>query len=125
IAELAANTVLGPIFATIQTLVRSSMRATAVTLVSVLPAIIGMGLGPFLAGTLSDILQPSVGDESLRYTLLAFTPAYLLAAWHLYRASQSVTLDIAAAEATPGCDGATWSVRTPATDTEGRRVAND
>jgi MFS transporter, Spinster family, sphingosine-1-phosphate transporter len=85
----------GPVFATIQTLVPAHMRATALALISVLPGIVGMGLGPFAAGALSDALQPWAGTESLRFALLAFSPGYLWAAWHLYRASHFVEREIA------------------------------
>ena len=33
--------------------------------------------------------------ESLRYALLAFCPGYLWAAWHLWRASRTVSQDLA------------------------------
>lgn len=86
----------GPIFATIQTLVPSNMRATAVAIIYLVANLIGVGLGPLAAGMLSDALRPLVGDESLRYALLALCPGYLWAAWHLWRASRTITKDLKA-----------------------------
>jgi MFS family permease len=87
-----------PLFATIQSLVPPSARAMAMTLVLFLGNLIGLGLGPLLAGFLSELLRPSAGSDSLRYALLALSPGYLLAAWYLWRASKTVLEDLAARE---------------------------
>jgi len=60
----------GVALATIQSFAEPHRRATAVSLVLFLSALLGQGLGPFLIGTLSDLLAPSLGQESLRYALL-------------------------------------------------------
>jgi MFS family permease len=84
----------GPLFAAIQTLVPSRMRATATALMYLFCNLIGMGLGPLTAGVLSDLLQPWLGAESLRYALLALSPGYLWCAWHLRRASRTIEHDM-------------------------------
>jgi MFS transporter, Spinster family, sphingosine-1-phosphate transporter len=86
----------GPLFATIQTLVPDRMRAMSVALTYFVANLIGMGLGPLAAGALSDALQPLFGEESLRYALLAMCPGYFGTAWHLWRASTTVTQDLEA-----------------------------
>jgi len=43
---------------------------------------------------LSDRLRPLVGEESLRYALLALSPGFVLAAWQLWRASRTVSGDL-------------------------------
>jgi MFS transporter, Spinster family, sphingosine-1-phosphate transporter len=91
---LVACVISGPLFATIQTLVPSNMRATILALVSSLPTVVGMGLGPWAVGILSDALRPYTGDESLRCALIAICPGYLWAAWHIWRASKTVEADI-------------------------------
>jgi predicted MFS family arabinose efflux permease len=60
----------GVALATIQSFAEPHRRATAVSLVLFMSALLGQGLGPFLIGTLSDMLAPTFGRESLRYALL-------------------------------------------------------
>jgi MFS family permease len=88
-----------PVLATIQTLVPERMRATAVTLLLLCASLVGTGVGPLAAGTLSDALRPLAGEESLRYALLMLCPGYLWGGWHLWRASDSVTREINAMHA--------------------------
>lgn len=96
LATLGSNLILGPLFATIQTLVPDRMRAMSIALLYLFANLIGMGLGPLATGTLSDLLRPFVGEESLRYALLALCPGYGWAAWHLWQASKTVTYDLQA-----------------------------
>jgi predicted MFS family arabinose efflux permease len=96
IANLAISTTNGPLFAMIQTLVPSRMRATALALVYLFANLIGIGLGPLAAGALSDALQTHLHAESLRYALLALCPGYFFAAWHLWRARLTVIPDVQA-----------------------------
>jgi len=84
----------GPAFAVIQTLVPERMRATAIALVYLFANLIGLGLGPWAAGALSDLFRPWAGEESLRYALLALSPGYLWVAWHLWQAGKTVTHDL-------------------------------
>jgi MFS transporter, Spinster family, sphingosine-1-phosphate transporter len=93
---MAFNMAYGPLFATIQTLVPGRMRAMSIAIIYLFANLVGMGLGPLAAGMLSDALQPLVGDESLRYALLALCPGYLWAGWHLWRASKTVRSDLEA-----------------------------
>lgn len=95
---------IAPLFATIQTLVPSRMRAVSIALLYLFANLIGMGLGPLAAGALSDALRPFAGEESLRYALLALCPGYLWGAWHVWLGSETVTRDLGAAQAC--CDGA-------------------
>lgn len=95
----------GPLFATIQTVVAPRMRALAVALMYLFTNLIGLGLGPLAVGLLSDALNPAVGQESLRFALLAFAPGYLWCAWHLFKASRTVGTDIKAIEAAPAAIG--------------------
>jgi len=90
-AVLGGNMAQGPMFATIQTLVPPRMRAMSIALVYFFANLIGMGLGPLVAGVLSDALHPAFGEESLRYALMILSPGYLWASWHLWRASRTVT----------------------------------
>ncbi len=91
----------GPLFGTIQTLVPERMRAMSISLLYLFGNLVGMGLGPLAAGILSDRFRSWAGEESLRYALLSLCPGYLWAAWHLWKASVTVTRDLAAVHALP------------------------
>ena len=71
---------LGPIISTIQHLVRPDMRATTSAIFLFINNLIGIGIGTFAIGMLSDALQGRFGDDSLRYSILAGTGFYVLAA---------------------------------------------
>jgi MFS transporter, Spinster family, sphingosine-1-phosphate transporter len=96
LAMVGGSMLNGPFFATIQTLVPERMRATSIAIIYLFANLIGMGIGPLAAGALSDALRPLFGEESLRCALLALTPGYAWAAWHIWRASRTVTGDIEA-----------------------------
>jgi MFS family permease len=94
LAIIGTSAALGPLYATMQTLVPDRMRAMAFAIVYLFGNLIGMGLGPLLAGALSDAFRPWAGAESIRYALMALCPGYLWAAWHLWQASRTVSRDL-------------------------------
>jgi hypothetical protein len=94
VAAIASATIIAPLFATIQTLVPPRMRAMSIAIIYLFGNLFGTGLGPLAAGTLSDALRPLLGQESLRYTLLAMCPGFLVGAWLLWQSSKSVTRDL-------------------------------
>ena len=58
--------------------------------------IIGLGLGPWLVGILSDTLAPSFGIESLRYAMLFLIPTTMCwSAFHFYFAGRTLANDLA------------------------------
>jgi MFS family permease len=71
---------LGPVISAIQHLVRPDMRATASAVFLFINNLIGIGLGTYAIGALSDTLQAQFGDDSLRYSILAGTGFYIMAA---------------------------------------------
>jgi predicted MFS family arabinose efflux permease len=71
---------LGPVISAVQHLVPPNMRATASAIFLFVNNLIGIGIGTFAIGAISDGLQDRFGDESLRYAILAGTTFYLLAA---------------------------------------------
>jgi len=71
---------LGPVISAIQHLVPANMRATASAIFLFINNLIGIGIGTFAIGAISDGLQGRFGDESLRYAILAGTTFYLVAA---------------------------------------------
>lgn len=60
----------GPIVAVVQALVSARRRAFAGALLLLVFNIVGLGLGPFLTGALSDYLTGLVGDQALRWALI-------------------------------------------------------
>ncbi|MCP5041683.1 MAG: MFS transporter [bacterium] len=88
---------LGPTFAMTQTLVTPTMRATASAILLFVINMIGLGLGPLGVGIFSDLLVPSLGNESLRYALLATVVVF--AAWsvlHYMLAARTLRDDLGA-----------------------------
>jgi predicted MFS family arabinose efflux permease len=71
---------LGPIVAAVQHLVPQPMRATASASFLLINNLIGLGVGPWLMGRLSDALKASQGIHSLRDAAVGCTGFYLLAA---------------------------------------------
>jgi MFS transporter, Spinster family, sphingosine-1-phosphate transporter len=98
LAVVGAAATSGPLFATIHALVPDRMRALSIAIIYLFANLIGMGLGPLVAGALSDIFQSWAGEESLRYALLSLSPGYLWGGWHFWRASTTVMRDLAAVQ---------------------------
>lgn len=71
---------LGPSFALLTTLTSTHSRALAIALQTLLSTLFGVGLGPVLIGSLSDLLNPQFGIEALRYALLLGCATSLAAA---------------------------------------------
>ena len=85
----------GPLFATVQALLPDNLRAMAIAIVMLFANLVGMGVGPLAAGALSDLLTPWLGQQSLRFSLVALCPGYLWIVWHLWRAAKTVERDLA------------------------------
>jgi MFS family permease len=71
---------LGPVITAVQHLVPRAMRSTASASFLLINNLIGLGVGPYLIGAISEALKHSYGAESLRYAAVACTLFYLLAA---------------------------------------------
>ncbi|WEN42782.1 putative galactarate transporter [Thauera sp. GDN1] len=76
---------LGPSFALLTTLTNPRIRAVAIALQTLLSTLFGVGFGPVLIGTLSDLLYPHLGIEALRHALLLGCATSLGAMILLYR----------------------------------------
>lgn len=85
---------LGPAFGTVQNLAPQPMRALASAILLFILNIIGLGLGPFLVGVLSDLFAPSFGEESLRYAIIVATAAYFWAGAHFMMAGRTIVADL-------------------------------
>ncbi len=72
IPGFAANYVIGPTIAMIQTLSPVHMRAVSSAIKMLCLNLIGLGLGPLLVGLLSDLLTPHYGEDALSVALAYF-----------------------------------------------------
>ena len=98
IPGLMYNVYLGNCIATTHGLVGQRMRATSSAILFLILNIIGLGLGPFSIGVLSDFLAPSLGTDSLRYAMLILIPGVTIwSVLHFYLASRTLQKDLAAA----------------------------
>ena len=84
----------GPAFAVTQSLATPNMRATAAAVLLFVINIIGLAVGPALTGAISDALEPSVGDDSLRYALLIVSLALAGSGFHFYQAGKTLVADL-------------------------------
>ena len=71
---------LGPVLSAFQHIVPPNMRATASAVFLLINNLIGIGVGDLAIGAMSDGLSEAFGEESLRYSILAGTSFYLVAA---------------------------------------------
>lgn len=88
----------GPTAALSQAVSPVSMRATSGALMLLIGNLIGLGLGPLAIGVLSDMLEPQLGEQSLRYALLIAPAASVVGAIFYFRAARTLRDDIARAE---------------------------
>jgi MFS family permease len=92
------NVYLGNTIATTHGLVGPRMRATASAILFLILNMIGLGLGPWSVGLLSDSLSQSLGDESLRHAMLYIIPIMMFwSACHFALAARNVREDLASA----------------------------
>ncbi len=94
LAMLAAGAFAGVLLAAVQGLVGPHARALAGAILMFSSNLIGVGLGPFAVGALSDVLAPALGDESLRWALVLMKALPLLAVYHMWLASRVFTEEL-------------------------------
>ena len=94
IALLFQSCYLGPTFACIQTLAPLRMRALWAAITLLVINLVGLGIGPTMVGVVSDLLMPTYGEESLRYSLLligSLTPIAIFFYWRAARCLQKAS----------------------------------
>lgn len=98
IPAIQSNVFLGNTLAVSHSLVGLRMRAMASAILFFFFNLVGLGVGPWSVGLLSDLLAPQFGDESLRYAMLALVPLMVsLSALHFYLSSRHLKRDLASA----------------------------
>jgi MFS family permease len=88
----------GPSFAMTQALATLRMRSVATSLLLFIQTLIGLGLGPAVTGAVSDYLQPSLQQDSLRYALVAIGIVNAWAALHYVLGGRTLRQDLEATE---------------------------
>ncbi|UJR86343.1 spinster family MFS transporter [Sandaracinus amylolyticus] len=84
---------LGPVTAAVQQLVPAPMRTTASALFLLINNLLGIAVGVFYFGWMSDLLRPTFGEESLRWSIYTGMAFYMLSSFLLYRASRTLQHD--------------------------------
>jgi len=87
VPSIVNNAYYGPAYGCVQGLVQPRARAVAASIMLFGQNLIGLGLGPFLFGVLSDALQPVAGQESVRWVLYGAAWLGLIPAFFFWRAS--------------------------------------
>lgn len=85
---------LGPVYAVFIGLAHKRMRAMAVAFLYLVINFIGMGLGPFAIGFISDFSVTEYGDDSLKIAILSVMPLALIASYFTWKASYTVHSDL-------------------------------
>ena len=97
LGAIAGPMYLGPSFAMTQTLVKPEMRAMAAAILLFVLNLIGLGIGPWFVGYVSDLLAPSYGVESIRYSLVVIVcVGNAWAALHYFIAARTLKSDLTA-----------------------------
>jgi MFS family permease len=82
---------LGPVFAVGQSLAPPHLRARSSAALLFAINLIGLGVGPWLTGVLSEHFAPAHGAASIRTALALVGVSYAWGALHLWRASSALT----------------------------------
>jgi len=89
------NSVAGPIYGLVQNLSPLKLRAFGAALFFFILSMIGVGLGPFYIGVLSDVLIPRFGEaDALRWALTTLAPIWIIAAIYMIRAAKTLPADL-------------------------------
>ena len=83
-----------PIHAMTQTITAARMRGMASAIIGFCLNLVGYGLGPLFVGALNDHLRPTLGVESVRYSLMILLSGCLIAAWVSFSANRTIVLDM-------------------------------
>lgn len=84
---------LGPVTTAIQHLVAPNMRATTSAIYLFVNNLIGLGLGPYVIGAMSDALTRQFAAEALRYSIVAGSVFYLISAVLYFIAARFIPKD--------------------------------
>lgn len=86
-----------PAYAFVQSISEARCRAMSSAIFVTVVNGVGMGLGPYLAGLLSDALTPAYGTKALGVGLTILSPTYVIGAACFLIAARTASADVAAA----------------------------
>ncbi|MFL0413896.1 MFS transporter [uncultured Sphingomonas sp.] len=98
VAAIFAGAYIGPTYAMIQHLAPLRLRATWAALTLLATSLLGLGLGPFAVGQISDLLRPTYGAESLRWAMFSVAMLTPWGIFHYWRAGVLMKRQEAAGE---------------------------
>lgn len=84
----------GPLYAAIHALVGPRMRARAIAVLLLITNVGGFGIGPVVAGFLSDAFSAVASAHSLHYALLLMSVGWFWAAVHFILAGRAMRVDL-------------------------------
>ncbi len=84
---------LGPVIGAVQHLAPANMRTTTNSLFLLINNLLGIAVGLWIFGYLSDLLAPRYGTESMRYALYCGAGFYVMASLLLWLASRRLAAD--------------------------------
>jgi MFS family permease len=90
-----ASMFFGPSFAVAQSVATVRMRAVSTSVLLFIQTMIGLTIGPFVVGLISDALADTAGMDSLRYGLALIGLVNLWAAFHYLRGARNYREDLA------------------------------
>lgn len=93
-AQVMGNSYFGPAFAMTQALASIRMRAVAASVLLFIQSLIGLGIGPVLVGTFSDLLSGWAGEDSLRYGIAFVVLFNAWSALHYFLSSRTLRADL-------------------------------
>ena len=83
----------GPVFAGVIAVADVRMRAVATSLLLFCSAMFGQAVGPLFVGMMNDLLEPSLGQEAIRYSMLAIALTAVLAGGAFWLAGRFIAAD--------------------------------
>jgi len=98
IMTICNSVFFGPTAAMVQALVTLRMRAVAASFLLFIQTMIGLSLGPMLAGFISDRLKPEFGEDALRWSLVIIGLINVWSALHYYWGAARLRQDLRATE---------------------------
>ena len=94
IGYTAISTFLGPAIAITHSIVPAKMRAFSSSVLFLALNLIGLGFGPLFVGFVSDLLQPSLGVEALRWAMASTMFMSCIAIYLFMKASKYIDEDL-------------------------------
>jgi len=95
---IAASLWVGPAYALVQSLAGVRLRAIGAATCVMIVNIVGLGLGPYVTGAVSDVLTPRFGTDALTISLTAVTLTYIVGIACFLVGARTVSTDIEEAD---------------------------